>query len=149
MARPLDLGDTETEDEEEEGSKPSTSKASSSKVTTAQAKKTKGPKVKKVHRPDVVDDISQTIRCYPAGEKTVGRTGIPDHLKAKRLSITSAASGVPSICVPTQNVILPTLLMGVRTPCIIILEGTTLVSPCPVCIVRPNYIMPPMVGEHT
>ena len=93
VARPLDLGDTETEDEEDEGSKPSTSKASSSKAATAKVKKTKGPKVKKVHRPDVVDDISQTIRCYPAGEKTVGRTGIPDHLKAKRLSKTSAASG--------------------------------------------------------
>ena len=46
-----------------------------------------------VPRQDVVAEISQAIRMYPADKNSTILTGIPEHLKAPHLSKTSASSG--------------------------------------------------------
>ena len=102
IAKPLELDDTESEDEAEDVIKPSSSKASTSKRSTAQSKKSQPPpeqiKVKKVQHVDVADDIAETVRIIPFDEDSLALTGIPAHLKAPRQHKTSSSGASLYYC---------------------------------------------------
>ena len=102
IAKPLELDDTESEDEAEDTTKPSSSKASTSKRSTAQSKKSQPPpeqiKVKKVQRVDIADDITETVRIIPFDEDSLALTGIPAHLKAPRQHKTSSSGASLYYC---------------------------------------------------
>ena len=102
IAKPLELDDTESEDEAEDATKPSSSKASTSKRSTAQSKKSQPPpeqiKVKKVQRVDIADDITEMVRIIPFDEDSLALTGIPAHLKAPRQHKTSSSGASLYYC---------------------------------------------------
>ena len=94
IARPLDLGETESEDEDtSEDPQPSTSQKSAKAPAKVPATKPPPVRAPKVVREDLCPDITKTIQIIPLSEETIHYTGIPAHLKAPRHSKTASSSG--------------------------------------------------------